>query len=158
QDVNERGEIVGDGTIGGRTGAFLLTESSLPVLTISDAAVAEGNAGTVSAIFTLTLSAASSEPVTVNCNTADGSALAGSDYQAAFATLTFAPGETSKTMVVPVNGDRLAEPNETFFVNLSIPTNAVIVDSQGVGTIVDDEARISINDVAMSEGNSGTTA
>ena len=56
-----------------------------------------------------------------------------------------------------VNGDRLPEPNETFVVNLSIPTNATIADGQGVGTIVDDEPRISISDVAKKEGNRGQT-
>ena len=55
-----------------------------------------------------------------------------------------------------VNGDRLGEPNETFFVNLSSPTNATIADGQGVGTILDDEPRISINDVTVTEGNTGT--
>ena len=57
-------------------------------------------------------------------NTSDGTATAGGHYQAKTGTLTFAPGETSKTITVPVNGDRLVEPNETFFVNLSTPTNA----------------------------------
>ena len=56
-----------------------------------------------------------------------------------------------------VNGDRLAEPNETFFVNLSSPTNATIADGQGVGTIVDDEPRISISDVTKAEGKKGQT-
>ena len=72
-------------------------------------------------------------------------------------TLTFAPGETSKTITVQVNGDRLAEPNETFFVNLSSPTNATIADGQGVGTIVDDEPRISISDVTKTEGKKNQT-
>jgi hypothetical protein len=53
--------------------------------------------------------------------------------------------------------DRLAEPNETFFVNLSSPTNATITDGQGVGTIMDDEPRISISDVSKSEGRKGKT-
>src|SRR5262249_55228845 len=63
----------------------------------------------------------------------------------------------SKTVTVLVNGDRLAEPNEAFFVNLSSPTNAVINDGQGVGTIVDDEPRISISDVTKKEGNGKQT-
>src|SRR5262249_45180372 len=72
-------------------------------------------------------------------------------------TLTFAPGETTKTIAVLVNGDRVGEPNEAFFVNLGGATGAVVSDGQGGGTIVDDEPRISINDVAAKEGNSGTT-
>src|SRR5207249_887818 len=57
---------------------------------------------------------------------------------------------------VLVTGDRLPEPTENFFVNLSAPTNAPIADGQGVGTIVDDEPRLSINSVSVKEGNSGT--
>ena len=56
------------------------------------------------------------------------------------ATLTFAPGETTQTITVPVNGDVLDEADETFFVNLSSPVNATIADGQGVGTITDDDA------------------
>jgi hypothetical protein len=71
--------------------------------------------------------------------------------------LTFAPGETTKTITVPIIGDRLPEPNETFAVNLSGPTNAIIADGQGVGTIVDDEPRISISDVSKKEGSGKKT-
>ncbi len=105
----------------------------------------------------MTLSTASTESVTVTFTTANGTATAGSDYQTASSTVTFAPGETSKTVSVMVIGDRVGEPNETFMVNLSGATGgAVITDDQGVGTIVDDEPRISISDVAKKEGNSGT--
>jgi len=79
------------------------------------------------------------------------------DYIAKTGTLTFAPGETSKTITILVNGDRLAEPNETFVVNLSNPTNATIADGQGVGTITDDEPRISISDVTKAEGKNRKT-
>ena len=123
-----------------------------PDLTVGDASVVEGHAGTTALVFPVTLSAASSQPVTVGWATADGTAAAGSDYQAASGTLTFAPGETSKTLTVLVNGDRSGEPNETFVVTLSSPTNAAIADGQGVGTITDDEPRISIGDVTKSEG------
>jgi ELWxxDGT repeat protein len=119
---------------------------------IYDATVAEGHSGTQTAAFTVTLSAASTQTVTVAYATGNGTSTAGSDYQAASGTLTFAPGEISKTVTVLVNGDRLAEPNETFVVNLSNPTNAVIADGHAVGTIADDEPRISISDVTKSEG------
>src|SRR5262249_14368468 len=89
--------------------------------------------------------------------TGNGTAVAGSDYQAASDTMTFASGETSKTISVPVNGDRLGEPNETFVVNLTQATNAVVVDGQGVGTIVDDEPRVSITDVSKKEGKKTLT-
>ena len=128
-----------------------------PTLAVNDVAVIEGNAGTANAVFTVSLSDVSTETTTVNYATADGTATAGSDYTAASGTLTFAPGETSKTITVLVNGDRLGEPNETFFVNLSGATNAAIADGQGVGTIVDDEPRISISDVTKTEGKKDQT-
>jgi chitinase len=119
--------------------------------------VTEGNAGTRAAAFTVTLSEASNQDVTVTYVTANGTATAGSDYQTPSGTLTFAPGQTSKTITVPIIGERLAEPNETFVVNLSSPTNATIADGQAVGTILDDEPRISISDVTKSEGKKGKT-
>ena len=128
-----------------------------PRISISDKTVTEGNTGGTSAIFTVTLSAAYDVNVTVNYDTANGTATAGSDYQAASGTLTFTPGQTSKTVSVPVLGDRLPEANETFFVNLSGPTNATIADGQGQGTIADDEPRISISDVSKKEGKKGQT-
>jgi hypothetical protein len=129
-----------------------------PSLRINDSFLMEGNVGSVAATFTLTLSVPSAEPITVSYATADGSATAGSDYQASSGTLTFAPDETEKTITVLVNGDRLGEPTETFFVNLSSPTNAVIADGQGLGTIMDDEPRLSITPfVSHSEGNTGQT-
>lgn len=128
-----------------------------PACRISDVTVTEGNTGTVAATFTVTLSAASTQPITVAYATADGTTTAGSDYQAASGSLTFAPGETSKSITMAVNGDRLPEPNETFVVNLSSPTNATIADGQGVGKIIDDEPRISISDVTKAEGKKGQT-
>jgi len=131
---------------------------SLPRLQIGDATVTEGNTGTVSATFTVTLSAASNQPITVAYATADHNATAGSDYQAASGTLTFAPNEISKTFTVLVIGDRLPEPSEYFVVNLSGPSNAGIADGQGVGIITDDdEPRVSISDVTKSEGRNGQT-
>jgi hypothetical protein len=128
-----------------------------PSIAITDATVIEGNTGTRAMTFTVSLSAAFNQPVTVGYATADGSATAGSDYQAASGTLTFAPGETSKAVTVLVNGDRLGEPNETFFVKLSGAANATIADGQGQGTILDDEPRISVSDVAKKEGGRGQT-
>jgi Calx-beta domain/FG-GAP-like repeat/FG-GAP repeat len=126
--------------------------ADLPSVSINDVSVTEGNTGAVSATFTVSLSSAYGQPVTVNFATADGAATAGSDYRAKAGTLTFAPGQTSQTITVEVIGDRLPEPTETFVVNLSNPTNSVIADGQGVATIVDDEPRISISDVSKSEG------
>src|SRR5204863_5816284 len=122
--------------------------------------VTEGNTGTTNAVFTVTLSAASSQTVTVDFATADGTATAGSDYVANSGTLTFNSGDITKTITVVVNGDTLNETNETFFVNLSNAVNATIADGQGLGTITNDDftlPTISINDVSVAEGNTGTT-
>jgi hypothetical protein len=129
----------------------------LPRLNIGDAMVTEGNTGTAVAVFTVTLSAPSAQPVTVPYATANGTATAGSDYQARNGTLTIPAGQTTATITVPVIGDRLGEPHETFTVNLSAATNANITDGQAVGTIVDNEPRISISDVGKKEGNGKKT-
>ena len=126
-------------------------------LTVSDVSILEGNAGTTNALVTVRLSAPSNQSVTVNYSTANGTALAGSDYQAVSGTLTFAKGQTSKSILVPVIGDNLSEPNETFFVNLKGAKRATIADGQGVVTIVNDDTRINIGDLTLAEGNSGTT-
>jgi len=131
-----------------------------PEIVINDVTVTEGNSGTINATFTVTLTATSAQTVTVDFATADGTATAPADYQSNNGTLTFAPGDTTKTITVLVNGDTLDEANETFFVNLTNPANASIVDAQGLGTITDNDPApsISINDVSMAEGDSGTTA
>lgn len=128
-------------------------------LAVNDVSVTEGNAGTSTANFTILLSPASAQTVTVQYTTAPNTALAGSDYVTSSGTATFAPGETSKPISVTVNGDTQFEPNETFNLNLTSPTNATIGDSQGVGTILNDDSQptISIADTAVTEGNSGTT-
>jgi len=115
-----------------------------PPISISDApAVVEGDAGSAaSAVFTVTLSAASTQTITVHYATADGTAIAGKDYNATSGDLSFAPGETSKQIVVAIRGERLDEGDESFFVKLSNPTNAAIVRGTGVGTIQDDDTSL----------------
>lgn len=112
----------------------------LPTLAITDVSVIEGNSGTVDAVFTVTLSAISSRVITVSYATANGTAtIGGSDYNAGSGTLTFAPGTQVQTITVQVNGDLLEETDEIFFVTLSDPVNANLVDDQGSGTIIDDD-------------------
>ena len=133
----------------------------LPALSIDDVAVAEGNAGTTTLGFTVSLSAVSDQTVTVGYATVDGTATtADGDYLAASGTLTFAPGVTTQPVSVTVNGDVTNEADEIFIVDLSGPVNATISDSQGIGTISNDDAGVptlSIDDVAVAEGNAGTT-
>ncbi|HLK99073.1 MAG TPA: Calx-beta domain-containing protein [Myxococcaceae bacterium] len=116
------------------------TPAPLPAVSINDITVTEGNGGTASATFSVSLSAPSTLPVTVSYSTADGTAVAPGDYQPTAGLLTFAPNETLHTIVVPVVGDLLSEPSESFAVNLSGPLNAVLADAQGVGTVLDNEA------------------
>src|SRR4030095_16123414 len=99
------------------------------------------------------------QAVTVNYTTANGTATAGSDYVATNGLVTFAPGTTSQNITVRVIGDQVNEVNETFFVNLSNPTNASIADGQGLGTITNDDSSptLSISDVSLAEGDSGST-
>ncbi|HEY6806376.1 MAG TPA: Calx-beta domain-containing protein [Pyrinomonadaceae bacterium] len=134
-------------------------DDTIPSLSISDVTVTEGNSGTVNATFTVSLSTASGVSTVVNYATADGTASAGSDYVNTSGTLTIDPGQASQTISVPVNGDTMFEPNETFVVNLSGPTNATIADGQGAGTITNDDSQptISINDTSVNEGDTGST-
>jgi hypothetical protein len=106
--------------------------------------VTEGNNGNPSMTFTVTLSSASSQTVTVNYATANGTATAGSDYTTTSGTLSFSPGQTSHTVSVTTLGDFTPEANETFFVNLSNPTNATIADAQGLGTIQDNDGTMTV--------------
>jgi hypothetical protein len=131
-----------------------------PTLSINNVTVTEGNSGTSNAGFTVTLSAVSSKPVTVNFATADGSAIAGQDYRAVSGTLTFPPGTASRPITVVVLGDTVDERDpETFTINLSTPTNATLAGARGVGAIQDDDAppSLAINNVTATEGNTGTT-
>lgn len=109
-------------------------------LSINDLSIVEGDSGTADAGFTVSLSAASTFTITVAYATTNGTATAESnDYEARSGTLIIFAGQTTGTISVPVNGDGSAEPNETFSVNLSSPSNATIEDGQGIGTIVNDD-------------------
>lgn len=121
---------------------FALTNNAQTTLSITDASVTEGDSGTTNAVFTVTLSGANNQTVTVAYQTADGTAtIAGGDYQAASGTLTFAPGETTKNITVLVNGDTKFEADETFSVNLSNAVNTTIARASGTGTIRNDDAQ-----------------
>jgi hypothetical protein len=110
-----------------------------PNVSVANAAINEGNSGTVNMTFTITLSQAASTPVTVQYATADGTASASSDYIATSGILTFAAGQTSKTVTVAVRGDTLVEATETFRLLLSNANGAVITTGTGTGTIINDD-------------------
>lgn len=111
-----------------------------PTISINDVTATEGNAGTKNFTFTVSLSNSSTLNVTVDFATANGTATAGSDYVANSGTVTISAGSTSATITVVVNGDTNVEGDETFFINLSGAVNATISDSQGQGTIQNDDA------------------
>jgi CSLREA domain-containing protein len=129
-----------------------------PKVSINDASITEGNSATKNLTFTVTLSAASGQNVTVQYTTANSTAVAGSDYITTSGTLTIAAGQASGAIRVPIVGDTIAESNDALFLNLTNPTNATITDAQGIGTIINDDAGpgLSINDVTMPERDSGS--
>jgi hypothetical protein len=109
-----------------------------PSASIAGASAPEGNASSTLS-FALTLSASTPLPVSISYATANGTATAPADFTAANGTVTFAPGETSKTIQVTVVGDAVYEPDETFTVGLSNPVNATIGTGSATGTIQNDD-------------------
>ena len=135
---SEGGSISGNAATTGLLDALNNYLAAQPKLSISDVTAGEA-AGTFT--FTVTLSAASADTVTVQYETHDGTASAGSDYTAlGTGTLTFAPGQTSKTVVVTVADDVDAESAETFTVLLHDPAFAAISKDTGTGTISDNDS------------------
>jgi hypothetical protein len=141
------------------TAVGTITNDDFPSLSIGDVSLNEGNSGTTLMTFTVQLSAASFSAVTYNVSTpTSGSATAGSDYVTLPVTAQSIPaGQTSKTVSVTINGDATIEANESFFVNVSSVVGATVADPTAVGTITNDDfPSLSIGDVSLSEGNSGT--
>jgi subtilisin family serine protease len=122
-----------------RTFTVSVTLPVKPSLSIGDASVAEGNTGTKPMVFSVTLSAASAVPVTVNYNTLNGTA-SSRDYQSTSGTLTFAPGETTRGISVMVSGDNSKESSETFVLRFSAAVGAILTKSEALGVILDDDS------------------
>lgn len=140
------GAIIADGQ-----GVGTITDNDPAAeLSIGDASVVEGNAGSANAAFTVS-TPPSGQTITVAYQTAAASAGAG-DFTAASGTLTFTPGTASLSIEVPVTADLVVELDETFTVNLSGASGAPILDGQGLGTIVDDDAP-SLSGVELSHGS-----
>jgi hypothetical protein len=110
-----------------------------PALSIADGSVREGNKGTTRLNLEVTLSRSVTDVVTVRYATANGTALAKSDYTATSGTLTFQPGQTSRTIPISIKTDRKREPNETFTVQLSSAVGATIADGTATATILNDD-------------------
>src|SRR3954451_6866899 len=131
---------------------MIVNDDRNPSLSVDDTSVYEGTTGSVQPAFTVTMDAPSPNTVTVNYATSNGSAVAPDDYTAVSGTLTFVPGETSKTVPVTVQSDTLDEGTEYVNVTLGTPVNATVQDSFGGLRILDDDTRpgISVDDVSIS--------
>jgi ELWxxDGT repeat protein len=122
--------------VGRELWALPLTDTRL---SIADARAVEGDSGTTVMRFNVSLTPAAEQPVTVDYATSDGTAKAGEDYDAASGTLTFAPGETAKTIDVRVHGDTAPENNELFYVALRNVSGARVIRPEAGGIIDDDD-------------------
>ncbi|UJH68323.1 Calx-beta domain-containing protein [Allomuricauda sp. SCSIO 65647] len=150
-----------NGTITDGTGVGTINNDDSQSISIDDVALAEGNGGTTDFVFTVSVDGGANafEDIDFTVNTGGGNATAGVDYVAIVGgSGTILDGDPSTTVTVTVNGDTDVEANETFNVTLSGATNGTITDGTGVGTINNDDSQsISIDDVALAEGNGGTT-
>jgi Tol biopolymer transport system component len=137
---NPTGAVV----LGTRTNASLLIfdNDAKPSISVGDLALLEGNSGMTRVVLSIGLSNPSSSSVTVSYATSDGTADSVSDYTGASGQLTFAPGELSKNLVLAIKGDITEEANETFFLNITNSTNAVLAKSQGVVSIKNDDGNV----------------
>ena len=134
-----------------------------PQISISDTTIAEPTTGRANATLTVSLDHAATSAVTVVYATANGTATAGLDYTAAAGSLTFAAGETSRTIAIPILADSLAEATETFLVNLSDATGASIGDGQGQVSILNTGGAaatpaLAAADIVMTEPATGSKA
>ncbi|MEX2138936.1 MAG: Calx-beta domain-containing protein [Pirellulales bacterium] len=119
------------------------TLAGVPTVSVGDAAAAEGDP----VVFTLTLSAPSTQQVTVRVNTTSGTATGDVDYNQinSFVDIVFPPGETTQTIAIQTFEDAIGEPDETFFLNVLQTTNAAVADGQGIGTINNDDISVSVD-------------
>ncbi len=129
-----------------------------PALRTASVNVAEGNTGLTPLDFTINLTVASLEAVTINYTTAPSTATSDVDYQATSGSVTFLPGELTKTVTVNAIGDTLYEFQESFQLLLTSSSNVAIIETAPFGTILNDDPlpTLSIDDVTITEGDSGT--
>jgi hypothetical protein len=117
----------------------ITNEDAAPTLSIDDLSVTETSGSPATATFTVTKTGATEVEALIDWATADGTAIAGSDYTADGGTLSFGPAQTSRTFQVTVTGDVVDEPAETFSAALSNPADATVADATGTATIIDDD-------------------
>ena len=136
------GSLTGGALPGAVTAATVtITDNdSPPTVSIAGAEAVEGTGSPSTLVLTISLSEASGYPVSVNYATLDGSAVAGGDYTSAAGTVQFAPGEVGRTLSLVLQPDAVAEPGETFHVQLSAPVNAALGSAQAAVVILDDDS------------------
>jgi ELWxxDGT repeat protein len=143
--------------VGVGRGVGVITDNDNSTMAIADAgSIPEGDSGTTSATFHITISAPYYRDFTLAYTTVDGAAKAGLDYTPIQGTLFFPKGATERSLTVPVLGDVLDENNESFTLALSASTGPSFADASGTATIVDDDTTVSIADASVTEGNTGT--
>ncbi len=125
-----------------------------PSLSINDITVPEGDDSNILVQwdFTISLSAPSTQPVSVTVSTQAGSATDNVDFGAGSIVVSIPAGQTSQSVAIAIKGDTAVEGTENFFVNLSNPVNATIADAQGVATIVDDDTLILLQQTGSTRG------
>ncbi|MEM9006146.1 MAG: Calx-beta domain-containing protein, partial [Cyanobacteria bacterium P01_F01_bin.86] len=132
----------------------IIRNDDYPNIAITDTTLKEGDDDTTQATVTVSLSEPVNAEVTVDYDTEAGTAEADLDYVRVQGQLTFAPGETEKTIIVPINGETLVETDETFTVKLSNARNGHLIDDEAEITLENDDfVQISIKDVTVSEFN-----
>ena len=143
----------GNGALLGSPSTTVITiqdNESSPFLNVTNLRAAEGNSGTKTFVIPATLSVASTQTISIDYATADGTATAGSDYVATSGTLTFPPGTTSANINVTVNGDTTVEPDETFLLKLSNPVNVSSFIFQATVTIANDDSSFQMSAASLS--------
>ena len=130
---------VQNATVGVSRGNGFIVDDDGPTISINDVSVTEGNSGMKAATFTLTLSGPSVETIAIRAITSPGTATASTDYNSINTVLIFSPGTVTRTLDVTILGDTNLESNETYSVNLSEPFGTTISDGEGIGTILDDD-------------------
>jgi hypothetical protein len=137
---------VQNATVSSNRGTGFIIDDDGPTISVNDVSITEGNAGTKAATFTVSLSGPSVEPIAIRVITAPGTATESTDYNPINLVLTFQPGTVTRTFDVGIIGDTNLEPNETFTVNLSEPFGTTIADGAGVGTILDDDTLLMLEE------------
>jgi len=144
-------------TLRSQTAKLTIVDDDTPSLSVNDVQAEEQSQ---TANFLITMSRSVLVPVTVNYATFDGTATAPLDYTATSGFLTFAPGESSKVVTVPIVRDQIADPDETFTLKLFDAARATISKNSGAATILESslpQPVVLIDDIRVAEANSGTT-